>query len=100
MIVARVNDNFDAHVPLELLHNGTSHSVRFVVDTGFNGFLSVTTDLLRLLNVEWLSNSRNLEAGFGDYDFKTKHSMSETMPKYRKSWRENHGPSQCGEVPA
>ena len=52
MIVARVNDNFDAHVQLELLHNGTTHSVRFVMDTGFNGYLSVTPQMVRSLNLE------------------------------------------------
>ena len=52
MIVARVNDNFDAYVPLELLRNGAIHPVRFVVDTGFNGYLSVTSHLVRLLNLQ------------------------------------------------
>lgn len=52
MIVARVNDDFDGHVQLELLHNGAIHPVRFVVDTGFNGYLSVTSHFVRLLNLE------------------------------------------------
>ena len=52
MIVARVNDNFDAHVQLELLHNGTTHPVHFVIDTGFNGYLSVTPQMVRSLNLE------------------------------------------------
>lgn len=52
MIVARVNDNYDAHVQLELLHNGEIHPVRFVVDTGFNGYLSVSSHLVRSLNLE------------------------------------------------
>ena len=52
MIVARVNDNFDAHVQLELLHNGTIHPVHFVIDTGFNGNLSVTPQMVRSLNLE------------------------------------------------
>ena len=52
MIVARVNDNFDAQVQLDLLHNGAIHPVRFVVDTGFNGYLSVTNHFVQLLNLE------------------------------------------------
>ncbi len=52
MILAGVNYNFDAHVQLELLHNGVIHPVRFVVDTGFNGYLSVTNEFQRSLNLE------------------------------------------------
>lgn len=52
MIVADVNDNFDAHVQLELLHDGVIKPLRFVVDTGFNGYLSVTSEFRRSLNLE------------------------------------------------
>jgi len=55
MIRGRVNAGLDATIPLVLLANGKRHAVEAVVDTGFNGFLTLPEAIVRNLNLPFES---------------------------------------------
>lgn len=51
MIVGAIDGNLDARIPLALLVDGTQHEVEFVLDTGFNGYIALTTSVLSQLGL-------------------------------------------------
>ncbi len=41
MIEGRIDSNLEAIVELDIQKDGATHKQRFIVDTGFNGFVAV-----------------------------------------------------------
>ena len=59
MINGRVNAHREALVPLSLRGSqGEEHAVEAVIDTGYNGFLTLPPDLIGLLGLPFLRSSR------------------------------------------
>ena len=55
MIRGRVNERLDATIPVEIIANGHRPVVEAVVDTGFNGFLTLPSDLVSKLKLPFES---------------------------------------------
>ncbi len=54
MIRGKVDDRGEANVPLEIRGNdGKFYSVDSVIDTGFNGYLTLPSAMIRLLELEF-----------------------------------------------
>lgn len=54
MISGTVTTNFDAIVPLTLVNEGgIQHDIEAIVDTGFNGWLSLPLDLIEEMEFSW-----------------------------------------------
>jgi clan AA aspartic protease len=59
MIKGRVNAHREAVVPLSLRGSqGDDHSIEAVIDTGYNGFLTLPSDLIDRLGFPFLRGSR------------------------------------------
>lgn len=59
MIKGRVNAHREALVSLALRSaQGEEHAIEAVIDTGYNGFLTLPPDLLEQLNLPFLRSSR------------------------------------------
>lgn len=56
MIVGQVNSDLEALIPIEVYSgSGISQEVVAVIDTGFNGALTLPGDLIRRLGLTWRS---------------------------------------------
>jgi predicted aspartyl protease len=54
MITGIVNADFEPIIPLSVFgSDGKIYSQDAIVDTGFNGWLSLPTDLIAQLNLKW-----------------------------------------------
>ncbi|EKJ98747.1 hypothetical protein RBSH_05940 [Rhodopirellula baltica SH28] len=51
MIEGRIDNNVEAFVDLEIQLDDTTHAIAFLVDTGFNGFLSIPFRLVHQLGL-------------------------------------------------
>jgi len=59
MIKGRVNAHREALVPLHLRGSkGEEHAIEAVIDTGYNGFLTLPQTLIELLGLPYLRSSR------------------------------------------
>ncbi len=59
MIKGRVNAQREALVPLPLRGSrGEEHAIEAVIDTGYNGFLTLPPNLIELLGLPYLRSSR------------------------------------------
>jgi len=59
MIKGRVNADREALVPLPLRGSqGEEHAIEAVIDTGYNGFLTLPSDLIERLGLPFLRSSR------------------------------------------
>ena len=55
MIRGRVDARLDATIAVALLVDGRQHVIEAVIDTGFNGFLTLTSEVIRNLKLPFLS---------------------------------------------
>ena len=62
MIVGQLDENLQIIVPLVVVHKAATTEVAFLVDTGFNGFLSVSPELVRRLNLSVVDVQRGITA--------------------------------------
>jgi clan AA aspartic protease len=62
MIEGRINAKFEAFVDLNLLLNGKRKPERFLVDTGFNGFVAVPQSLVNRLRLPLLDVQEGVTA--------------------------------------
>lgn len=54
MITGRVNADFEPIIPLSIYDvNDKSYTQNAIIDTGFNGWLSLSLDLINQLNLSW-----------------------------------------------
>jgi predicted aspartyl protease len=54
MITGRVNADFEPIIPLSIYDvNDKSYTQNAIIDTGFNGWLSLSPDLINQLNLSW-----------------------------------------------
>jgi clan AA aspartic protease len=59
MIVGRVNVDFEAIISLAICgSDGKIYTQEAIVDTGFNGWLSLPPDLINQLNLKWKRRGR------------------------------------------
>jgi clan AA aspartic protease len=59
MITGIVNADFEPIIPLSICgSNGKAYTQEAIVDTGFNGWLSLPSDLIAELNLEWKRRGR------------------------------------------
>jgi predicted aspartyl protease len=59
MIAGIVNTDFEAIISLSILgSNGKIYTQDAIVDTGFNGWLSLPPDLIDRLNLKWKRRRR------------------------------------------
>jgi predicted aspartyl protease len=59
MIKGRVNTYWEVLVPLPLCGSqGEEHAIEAVIDTGYNGFLTLPPNLIALLGFPFLRSSR------------------------------------------
>jgi clan AA aspartic protease len=55
MMTGTVNADLEALLPLTVRHaDGRAHDVEVVIDTGFNGFLTLPPALVSVLGLQWL----------------------------------------------
>ncbi|MBI4520511.1 MAG: clan AA aspartic protease [Gemmatimonadetes bacterium] len=63
MIAGVVSDSLDATIPLSVRDaSGHLHEVTTVVDTGFNGFLTLPPAVVRALRLPWIATLQGLLA--------------------------------------
>lgn len=63
MISGTVNSHWEARLPLVLVgRNGQTQNVEAVVDTGFNGFLTLPPDLIEAMALQRLGRGRAILA--------------------------------------
>ncbi|MFP4101507.1 clan AA aspartic protease [Coleofasciculus sp.] len=61
MITGRVNADFEPIIPLSIYDvNGKMYTQEAIIDTGFNGWLSLSPDLINQLNLIWKRRGRAL----------------------------------------
>jgi len=61
MITGRVNADFEPIIPLSIYDvNGKIYTQEAIIDTGFNGWLSLSPDLIDQLNLRWKRRGRAL----------------------------------------
>lgn len=61
MITGRVNADFEPIIPLSIYDvNGKIYTQEAIIDTGFNGWLSLSPDLINQLNLIWKRRGRAL----------------------------------------
>jgi len=61
MITGRVNADFEPIIPLSIYDvNGKIYTQEAIIDTGFNGWLSLSPDLIDQLNLIWKRRGRAL----------------------------------------
>ncbi len=54
MMTGRVNTDLEAVIPMTIYdRNGDIHPQEAIIDTGFNGWLSLPPDLINQLNLQW-----------------------------------------------
>lgn len=59
MITGTVNADFEAIIALSVCSsNGTVYTQNAILDTGFNGWLSLPPDLIAKLNLKWKRRGR------------------------------------------
>jgi clan AA aspartic protease len=59
MIIGIVNADFEPIIPLSICgSNGKVYTQEAIVDTGFNGWLSLPPDLIAELNLKWKRRGR------------------------------------------
>ncbi len=59
MIAGSVNSDFEAIISLSICSsNGTVYTQDAIIDTGFNGWLSLPQDLIAKLNLRWKRRGR------------------------------------------
>jgi clan AA aspartic protease len=59
MIIGMVNADFEPIIPLSVCDSdGKIYTQDAIVDTGFNGWLSLPTDLITQLNLRWKRRGR------------------------------------------
>jgi len=59
MIVGKVNVDFEAIISLTICgSDGKTYTQEAIVDTGFNGWLSLPPDLINQLNLKWKRRGR------------------------------------------
>lgn len=51
MITGRIDENLEARLALEIFTHERTHEVEFLLDTGFNGFLSLPIPLVNRLKL-------------------------------------------------
>ena len=63
MIQGRVNSRFEAMVRLVIRgHSGRTREVEAIIDTGYNGFLTLPTTLVEELELTWFGRSEGFLA--------------------------------------
>ncbi len=62
MIEGRIDSNLEAIIELDIQHDGAIHRQRFVVDTGFNGFIAVPQSLVHILGLKLLDVQAGITA--------------------------------------
>jgi len=61
MITGRVNADFEPIIPLSIYDvNGKIYTQEAIIDTGFNGWLSLSLDLINQLKLSWKRRGRAL----------------------------------------
>ncbi|MGK7878471.1 MAG: clan AA aspartic protease [Xenococcaceae cyanobacterium] len=64
MITGSVNIDFEPVIPISICDsNGKIYTQEAIIDTGFNGWLSLSPDLITQLNLRWKRRGRAI---FGD----------------------------------
>jgi clan AA aspartic protease len=53
MITRSLNRRLEGHVPLTIRGPASQAEIEFLVDTGFNGFVSMSSDQVAKLDLEW-----------------------------------------------
>lgn len=70
MIAGTVNDQLQAIIPLQLRDSaGNLHFVDAVVDSGFNGFLTLPSIFIARLGLPWIARQQGLTADGGVHTF-------------------------------
>jgi clan AA aspartic protease len=69
MIEGRVNEDFEAVIELVLVAKGRHVKIEAALDTGFNGFLTLPTQLVRDLELQRLGRGRAIVAHGGEEVF-------------------------------
>lgn len=62
MIEGRIDSNLEAIIELDIQHAGAIHRQRFLVDTGFNGFIAVPLSLVHTLGLKLLDVQAGITA--------------------------------------
>ena len=62
MIEGNLDENLQLLLPLTILHKAKTHNLSFLVDTGFNGYLSVSPELVQELNLAIVDVQRGITA--------------------------------------
>ena len=66
MIIGKITANREAIIELEVIgSNQKKEKVKAVIDTGFNGYLTLPNDLINYLNLQ-LAGSRHVTLGDGN----------------------------------
>ncbi len=58
MMQGYVNENYEAIISVVVKHSGSFKSIEAVIDTGFTGFLSLPSDIILELGLQWSYRDR------------------------------------------
>lgn len=62
MIEGRIDSNLEATIEVDIQQDGAIHRQRFLVDTGFNGFIAVPVSLVHKLGLKLLDVQAGITA--------------------------------------
>lgn len=62
MILGHIDENWQALVPLVVLHKAKTETIEFLVDTSFTGFLAITPSLVQTLGLSVIDIQRGMTA--------------------------------------
>ena len=62
MIEGWIDSNLEAIIELDIQHDGAIHRQRFLVDTGFNGFIAVPQSLVHKIGLKLLDVQADITA--------------------------------------
>lgn len=46
MITGRIDENLEARIEVQIVHENVTEAVEFLVDTGFNGYIAISLPLV------------------------------------------------------